>query len=72
MTSTELDIRNACRLFLSRAPAEPVTQTLARLADSPHAEDAVDVYGRAAPYHAWKPRCANAWASPRACSSSRA
>ncbi|HEU4670069.1 MAG TPA: beta-eliminating lyase-related protein [Dyella sp.] len=38
-------LKQACRLFLSRPPAAPVTETMARLAAHPAARDAVDDYG---------------------------
>ncbi len=45
MTPADAALKHACRFVLSRPPAPPVTQTLARLAAHPSASDAVDEYG---------------------------
>lgn len=42
---TDHALKQACRLFLSRPPAPPVAETMARLAGHPAASDAVDEYG---------------------------
>lgn len=42
---TDHALKQACRLFLSRPPAPPVAETMARLAAHPAASDAVDEYG---------------------------
>ena len=45
MPVSDLDIKRACRFALSRTLPPPAAQTLARLAESPHAQDAIDSYG---------------------------
>lgn len=42
---SDATLKSACRHVLSRAPAAPVAETLARLAAHPAAGDAVDEYG---------------------------
>ncbi|MBU6247701.1 MAG: threonine aldolase [Xanthomonadaceae bacterium] len=42
---TDHALKQACRLFLSRPPAPPVAETMARMAAHPAAADAVDEYG---------------------------
>ncbi len=42
---TDRALKQACRLFLSRPPAPPVAETMARLVAHPAAGDAIDEYG---------------------------
>lgn len=45
MSPTDQALKQACRFVLSRPPAPPVAETMARLAAHPSAHDAVDDYG---------------------------
>ena len=45
MNASDRDLKHACRFALSRTLPPPAAQTLARLADSPHAHEAIDSYG---------------------------